>query len=182
MPAKKEETKKKAATQMSLPTETSVTSKRRKHDRAGLLFPVTRVLGLMKEGRYAHRISPECAIGVAAVLEYLTAEILETAGDSCYGEKGRGKDKTVTKSNIKPRHICLAVRGDEELGRAIGPDVIIPMGGVIPFIHEELSKKLRRRKRDKAMDKFKDDQAEDTESGEEEEEEEGEDSTDEDKE
>ena len=173
MPAKKEESKKKAATQMSLAAETAtMNARKRKHDRAGLLFPVARVLRLMREGRYAHRISAECAIGVTAVLEYLTAEILETAGDACFD------GNTVTAKNIKPRHICLAVKGDEELGRAIGPDVIIPMGGVIPFIHEELEKKSRRRKRNKAMDKFKDDMAEESGSGEEEDE----DSTDEDKE
>ena len=155
MPAKKEEMKKKVATQSSLPMETTETMRNTMHKKAGLLFPVGRILRLMKEGRYADRISPKCAVGVAAVLEYLTAEILEMSGDGCFDS-----ERQMASKNIKPRHICLAVKGDEEMSKAIGPHVIIPMGGVIPFIHEELEKKPKRKMRNKNMDKFKDDQAE----------------------
>jgi histone H2A len=148
MPGLKEE-KKKAVTQNSLPTQVNKSERQTMHSRAGLMFPVARVLKKMKQGRYADRISSSSAVGVAAVLEYLTAEIIEMSGEYCLG-----KDKK-SSNLIKPRHICLAVKNDEEMSAAIGDKVIIPMGGVIPFIHEELDKK-----KDLRIEKFKDDMAE----------------------
>ena len=48
----------------------------------------------------------EAPIYLAAVLEYLTAEVLELAGDIAkQGKKGR----------VTPRHIMLAIRNDEEV-------------------------------------------------------------------
>ena len=153
MPGKKEETKKtKQETQLSLAGE-GISERTTMHEKAGLIFPPARVLRLMKKGRYGERIGPKCAVGVAAVLEYLTAEILEVSGDGCYDG-----DNIIISSKIQPRHICLGVKGDEEMSHALGPHVIIPMSGVIPFIHEELTKKTRKRK-SKSMDKFKDDEA-----------------------
>jgi histone H2A len=142
MGPKREDTKKKQGTQMSLQTTDEEHKKTSMSKRAGLMFPVGRVLRLMKKGRYGERVSSKAAIGVAAALEYLTAEILEMAGDKCFGEEDK-----MTSAKIKPRHICLAVKGDEELNAAIGPNVIIPMCGVIPHIHEELEMKPRRKVR-----------------------------------
>eukprot|EP00455_Lapot_gusevi_P051837 TRINITY_DN781_c0_g1_i2.p2 TRINITY_DN781_c0_g1~~TRINITY_DN781_c0_g1_i2.p2 ORF type:complete len:148 (+),score=76.03 TRINITY_DN781_c0_g1_i2:90-533(+) len=65
---------------------------------------------------------------MAAVLEYLSAEILELAGNAARDNK---------KSRIVPRHIQLAVRNDEELNRLLG-DVTIAQGGVMPNIHAQL--------------------------------------------
>jgi histone H2A len=161
MPAKKEETKKKQMTQLSLATATEDKEKNTIHKRAGLLFPVSRVLRLMKQGRYADRISTNSAIAITSVLEYLTAEVIEVSGGCCYDG-----DKLVN-NVIKPRHICLGIKADEEMSRAIGSHVIIPMGGVIPFIHQELDQKPRRR--NTKMDQFKDDQAEAEEDSEEDE-------------
>ena len=45
-------------------------------------------------------------IYLAAVLEYLTAEVLEIAGDIAI----RGK-----KARITPRHVMLAIRADDEV-------------------------------------------------------------------
>ena len=67
---------------------------KRKHDRAGLYVPSGAGVASDEGGALRPPHSAECAIGLTAVLEYLTAEILETAGDACY-EKGRGNDKTV---------------------------------------------------------------------------------------
>ena len=176
MPGKKEEIKrieegkKKQETQLSLPTDTMASKRVSVHQKSGLIFPVTRIRGLIRKGRYADKISPKCAIGVAAVLEYLTAEIIEMSGDNCFDG-----EHNVISTTVRPRHISLAIKGDEEMNRALGPDVIIPMGGVIPFIHEELENKKRRK--NKAMNQFKDDEAEvsDSEADEEESTEEDED-------
>nr|XP_045754977.1 histone H2A type 2-C-like [Mirounga angustirostris] len=48
--------------------------------RAGLQFPVGRVHRLLRKGNYAERVGAGAPVYMAAVLEYLTAEILELAG------------------------------------------------------------------------------------------------------
>jgi len=61
-------------------------------------------------------------------LEYLTAEVLELAGNAARDNK---------KVRIIPRHILLALRNDDELNR-LCHKVIIREGGVIPNIHVAL--------------------------------------------
>lgn len=67
---------------------------------------------------------------LAAVLEYLCAEILELSGNAARDNK---------KSRIVPRHITLAVKNDEELNKLLG-NVTIASGGVLPNIRKFLSK------------------------------------------
>ncbi|EKX39068.1 hypothetical protein GUITHDRAFT_47177, partial [Guillardia theta CCMP2712] len=76
--------------------------------KAGLQFPVGRVHRYLKSGKYAERIGAGAPVYLAAVLEYLSAEVLELAGNAARDNK---------KSRIIPRHIQLAVRNDEELNK-----------------------------------------------------------------
>lgn len=96
--------------------------------RAGLQFPVGRVHRLLRKGNYAQRVGAGAPVYLAAVLEYLAAEILELAGNAARDNK---------KTRIIPRHLQLAIRNDEELNKLLG-HVTIAQGGVLPNIHSVL--------------------------------------------
>ncbi len=89
--------------------------------RAGLQFPVGRVHRHLRKGNFAQRVGAGAPVYLAAVLEYLTAEILELAGNAARDNK---------KTRIIPRHLQLAVRNDEELNKLLGR-VTIAQGGVL---------------------------------------------------
>nr|AAP80716.1 histone H2A protein [Griffithsia japonica] len=96
--------------------------------KAGLQFPVGRIDRFLRKGGYADRVGAGAPVYMAAVMEYLTAEVLELAGNAARDNK---------KSRIIPRHIQLAVRNDEELNKLLG-GVTIASGGVLPNIHQVL--------------------------------------------
>ncbi|CAH8280281.1 unnamed protein product [Arabidopsis lyrata] len=96
--------------------------------KAGLQFPVGRITRFLKKGRYAQRLGGGAPVYMAAVLEYLAAEVLELAGNAARDNK---------KSRIIPRHLLLAIRNDEELGKLLS-GVTIAHGGVLPNINSVL--------------------------------------------
>lgn len=90
--------------------------------KSGLQFPVGRVHRFLKRGNYAKRVGAVAPGGnglycifhlhlqlrevyLAAVLEYLVAEILELGGNAAQGDRKR---------RITPRHLQLVLRRDDE--------------------------------------------------------------------
>ena len=111
--------------------------------RAGLLFPVGRIHRHLKKGNYSKRIGSGAPVYLAAVMEYLTAEILELAGNAA---------RDNNKKRIIPRHLQLAIRNDEELN-ALFAGITISQGGVLPYINPVLlPKKSSRKSSAKASD------------------------------
>ena len=96
--------------------------------KAGLIFPVARCARLFRKGRYAERLASSTGPFVAAVLEYLTSEIIELAGNAAQ----EGKKKT-----ISPRHLQLALRNDDELNKLLAATTIAA-GGVVPNVQASL--------------------------------------------
>ncbi|KAG6865593.1 histone H2A.Z [Blastosporella zonata] len=117
--------------------------------KAGLQFPVGRIHRYLKQ-RTQHnvRIGAKAAVYTSAILEYLTAEVLELAGASIllaflrrliFAPGNASKDLRVKR--ITPRHLQLAIRGDEELDTLVR--ATIAGGGVLPFIHKSLTSSIK---------------------------------------
>ena len=86
--------------------------------KAGLQFPVGRIARYLKAGKYATRVGAGAPVYLAAVLEYLAAEVLELAGNASRDNK---------KTRIVPRHIQLAICNDEELPSSSAPSPSPPV-------------------------------------------------------
>lgn len=89
---------------------------------AGLQFPATRTNRRLRKFGNGLRISVLSGIYLAAVQEYLVAEVLELAGNDMKDQK---------KKRITPKHILTAIRKDAELDKLCSK-VIIPYSGVLP--------------------------------------------------
>jgi len=89
--------------------------------KAGLEFPVGRIARHMKKARVSSRIGAGAPVFVAAVLQYITAEVLK---------KGSEELKFNAK-RITPRYVNLGIMGDDEL-KQVFSKVTIAAGGVQP--------------------------------------------------
>jgi len=107
---------------------------KRKRIQGDLIFPVKTIKKNLK-GMFGMKkvyknnrsegtnITLESAIFTAAVIEYLTAEVLELSGEC---------SKQMRKTRIVPRHIMSAVRMDEELNQLFPRSTTIASAGVLP--------------------------------------------------
>ena len=110
--------------------------------KAGLIFPVGRVGSLLRRGQYARRVGASSAVYLAAVLEYLTAELLELTVKAAASQKNKSK-------RLNPRTLTLAVRHDDDLG-ALLQNVTLSRGGVVPALNKALTKKQKGGKKSSA--------------------------------
>ncbi|XP_004065224.1 histone H2A-Bbd type 2/3 [Gorilla gorilla gorilla] len=74
--------------------------------RAELSFSVSQVERSLREGHYAQRLSRTAPVYLAAVIEYLTAKVLELAGNEAQNSGER---------NITPLLLDMAVHNDRLL-------------------------------------------------------------------
>lgn len=111
--------------------------------RAGVHFPVGRIHRKLKEYITHHtRVGGTAGVYLAATMEYLAAEVLELAGNVAKEHKTK---------RITPRHLQLAIRGDEELDQLI--KATIAGGGVIPHIDKTLLTNKTKPGKEKKMSK-----------------------------
>ena len=136
---------------MATPSKKSASKKSMKKStgsksaKAGLIFPVGRISTMLRKGRYAKRVSASSGVYMAAVLEYLTAELLELSGKSVLASK-----KKTTR--VTPRAVTLAVRHDADLG-ALLANVTLSKGGVVAGVSKALEKKSKKTKSQKKSQK-----------------------------
>ena len=102
--------------------------------KAKLIFPVSRLKRYLREDRFATKISPKSCVYLAAVLEYLTAEILDISSEVATQHKKR---------RINPRYLTLGIKSDEEINRLL-PKMTIKEGGVVPYILPEISRNSKK--------------------------------------
>ena len=104
--------------------------------RAGTMFPPGRLARMLRRSRLAERSSVTAGVYMAAVLEYVCAEVLELAGNHV---TLRGKKL------IQPKDINLGIRGDDELNKLLW-HATIAEGSVVPHIEDQLLPKKKAKK------------------------------------
>ncbi|KAG8521350.1 Histone H2A-Bbd type 2/3 [Galemys pyrenaicus] len=83
--------------------------------RAELSFSVSHVEHLLREGRYAQRLNESAPVFLAAVIQYLTATVLELAGNEA---QSRGRRR------ITPELVDMAVHNSPLLSALFGTTTI----------------------------------------------------------
>lgn len=114
-----------------------------KSQKAGIHFPVTRLIKKFKKSNSRMTIPCKSGVMIAAVVEYLTAEVLELSGYVSHEQK---------RKLISPRDIFLAVKNDQELDQLL-QDTVITQSGAVPFINPALLVKAKRSKPKKQANK-----------------------------
>lgn len=101
-----------------------------KAERAGLTVAPPRVEAIMRSYVGKTRLGQNTSIYLAAVIEYLIAEILELAGNAA---------RDNNRVRINDRFILLAIENDEELKELSKRlNFVLAYSGVIPHIHTNL--------------------------------------------
>ena len=85
--------------------------------RAGITFPVGRIKRHLKQNDPHNRVTKGSAVFLAAVLEYLSCEVLEIAGNVAKREK---------RARITPRMINEVFQTDEDFNRSLRDSILIP--------------------------------------------------------
>ncbi|XP_050359289.1 uncharacterized protein LOC126779420 [Nymphalis io] len=106
------------------------------HGHHDIQFPVERIHRLLRKGNYAERVGVGAPVYLAAVMEYLAAEVLELACNAARDNK---------KTRIIPRHLQLAIRNDVELNKLLS-GVTIAQDGVLSNIQAVLLPKKTEKK------------------------------------
>ncbi|RNA42005.1 histone H2A [Brachionus plicatilis] len=107
-----------------------------KSKKAGIHFPVARLIRKFKAINSKMTIQTKSGVMLAAVVEYLTAEVLELSG---YVTREQNR------KTISPRDIFLAVKNDDELDKLLH-DTVITQSGAVPHINPVLLVKSKRSK------------------------------------
>lgn len=109
-----------------------------KQIKAGIIFSPSLVEKFLRQFGYVKiMVNSLAPIYLAAVLEYITYEILDIANEMCKENK---------RARINIRDIELAVRCDDELNNLfIKLNINLLGGGVIPFIHSSLITKPKKK-------------------------------------
>jgi len=106
---------------------------KKKRIQSGLIFPVLRLrkkikktvgknYGTFKGMSSKHGFGLQVPIFVAAVMEYMVAEVVELAGNCALEHK---------RSRIIPRHIMQAIRSDDEIDKIMTRNTIYAGSGVL---------------------------------------------------
>jgi len=103
--------------------------------RAGLQFQVHRADRILRREAGRKRVSTVASVFLAAVLEYLAAELLELASNAARDNK---------RTRINSRQFQLAIKNDEELNKLFLKERLTVLGGgVLPNIHYQLLPKKK---------------------------------------
>ncbi|TFK16767.1 histone-fold-containing protein, partial [Coprinopsis marcescibilis] len=78
-----------------------------------------RIHRFLKQGNYCRRLGSGAPVFLAAVLQYLTVEVLELAGDAA---------RKIGQRRITPRDLKMVAEADAEINKLLR-DVTIPGGG-----------------------------------------------------
>ena len=121
------------------------TKSKSRSSRAGLQFPVGRIHRLLRKGNYAERVDAGAPVYLAAVLAYLSAEILELAGNAA-----RDNKKTKLRQESSPVTFNSAFNWPSVITKSqtslILAGVTIAQGGVLPNIQAVLLPKKTEKK------------------------------------